>query len=148
MSAQTTLIPEQQLVEAAKAPELAYNEKNWDAFRASVTPDFMYDEVATQRKVQGVDQALAVWQGWATAFPDSKATFHSAFVSGNTVTLEVTWQGTHQGPLQTSQGPIAPTGRRISLRACMVVELAEQKAKEERHYFDLATLMQQLGLTG
>ncbi|MGH8830533.1 MAG: nuclear transport factor 2 family protein, partial [Polaromonas sp.] len=52
-------------------------------------PDFFYDEVATHRKMEGVDQVIACWKEWATAFPDSTATFHNALVSGNTVVVEV-----------------------------------------------------------
>jgi steroid delta-isomerase-like uncharacterized protein len=147
MPAQSTVIPQQKLIDVAKAPVLAYNEKKWDALRASVTSDFTYDEVATHRKVQGADQYIALCQGWATALPDSKATFHDALVSGNTVVLEVTWKGTHKGPLQMPNGSIAATGKRIDIRACMVVETAGEKAKVQRQYFDMATMMQQLGIT-
>jgi predicted ester cyclase len=106
----------------------------------------VYDEVATNRKPQGVNDVLAVWQGWAKAIPDSKATFHTASASGNTVVFEVTWHGTHTGPLQTPSGEIAPTGRKIAIRACQVVEVANDKAQLMRQYFDMATLMQQLGV--
>src|SRR5205823_3512365 len=85
------MMSQQSLVDAAKAPTIAYNNKDWKAVKAAVTPDFLYDEVATQRKIQGVDQVIAAWQGWGTAFPDSKATFHNAYASGDTVVLEVTW---------------------------------------------------------
>jgi len=148
MPTQSTMIPQQQLIDAAKAPMLAFNEKNWGAVRASISPDFVYDEVATNRKVQGVDQVIPLWQGWATAFPDSKATFQRELLSGNTVVLEVTWRGTHSGPLQTPNGPIAATGNRIEVRACMAIEVAGDKAKAQRHYFDMGTLLQQIGVTG
>ena len=145
MPAQSTLIPQQQLIDAAKAPILAYNEKKWDGVRASVAPDFVYDEIGTRRKVQGVDQVIALWQGWAKTFPDSRATIHSALASGNTVVVELTWQGTHNGPLETPNGPIAATGKRIEIRACQVTDMAGEKPKVQRHYFDMATLLQQLG---
>lgn len=135
-------------LDVAKAPLLAYNEKNWDAVRASISADFAYDEVATGRKAQGIDDVIALWQGWATALPDSKAAISSALVSGDAVVLEVTWQGTHTGPLQTPAGPIAATGKRINLRACAVTQVAGEKATGQRHYFDMATLLQQLGVTG
>jgi hypothetical protein len=45
------------------------------------------------------------------------------------------------------KGPIAPTGKRIEIRACNVVEIAESgKTKLQRQYFDMATMLQQLGL--
>jgi steroid delta-isomerase-like uncharacterized protein len=148
MAAQSTKLSPSQLIAAAKAPTLAYNDKNWTAARASITPDFVYDEVATNRKVQGVDQVLALWQGWAAAFPDSKATFHNAYVSGETVVLEVTWQGTHQGALQSPKGAIPATGKRIDVRSCIVSEMAGEKTKAQRQYFDMATMLQQLGIGG
>jgi steroid delta-isomerase-like uncharacterized protein len=146
MAAQSTVVSPAQLIDSAKASLLAYNEKNWGAVKASLTPDVVYDEVATGRKVQGIDQTITIWQGWATAFPDSKATFNSAFASGNTVVLELMWQGTHKGPLQMPKGPIPPTGKRIEIRACNVMELEGEKVKLQRQYFDIATMMQQLGL--
>ncbi len=145
MPAQSTMISQQQLIDAAKAPMMAFNEKDWDAVRASITSDFVYDEVATNRKVQGVDQVIPLWQGWATAFPDAKATFQRELVCGNTVVLEQTWQGTHKGPLQTPGGPIPATGKRIDVRACMTVEVVGDKAKMQRHYFDMGTILQQIG---
>lgn len=147
MPAHTTQLSQDQLIQAAKAPLVAYSKKDWEAVRASITSDFVYDEVATHRRVKGVDEVMTVWKGWATALPDSKATFHNAFVSGTAVVLEVTWQGTHTGPLQTPDGPIAATGKRIALRACNVIEIAGEKVKLQRQYFDMATMLQQLGVT-
>ncbi len=138
----------QSLIDTAKAPIIAYNKKDWDAVRAAVVPGFVYDEVGTQRKVQGINDFLAAWRAWATAIPDSKATFHNAHVSGNTVVLEVTWRGTHTGPLRTPGGEIAPTGNKIEVRACQVIEVSGDKAQAMRHYFDMATLLQQLGVGG
>ncbi|MGH7497832.1 MAG: ester cyclase [Gemmatimonadales bacterium] len=148
MPAQSTMLSPQQLIEAAKVPEIAYNDKNWNAVRASVTPDVIYDEIATGRRLQGVDQAIAAWQGWAKAFPDSKATFDNAIATGNTVVLEVTWRGTHTGPLETPTGTIAATGKRIEIRACVFVELTGEKTRLQRHYFDMASLLKQIGVAG
>jgi steroid delta-isomerase-like uncharacterized protein len=146
MSPQSTMLTQQQLVDAAKAPLIAFNEKDWDAVRASITSDFVYDEVATNRKVQGVEQVIPLWQGWATAFPDAKCTFDRVLPGDSTVVLELTWNGTHKGPLPTPQGPIPATGKRIDIRACFVTEIAGDKAKMQRHYFDMATMLQQLGV--
>jgi steroid delta-isomerase-like uncharacterized protein len=148
MPAQATMVPPQQLIDAAKALFLAYNDKNWTAIRAGITPDFVYEEVATARKAQGADEVLAAWQGWATALPDSRATFHNELASGNMVVLEHTWNGTHSGPLEMPTGTIPATGKRIELRACAVMEMAGDKVRLQRHYFDMATLLRQLGVTG
>ena len=63
------------LFSAARASLDAYKSKKWDAIRVSVTDDCVYDETATHRKVEGIAAILEVWQGWAAAMPDSRATF-------------------------------------------------------------------------
>ena len=138
---------QQSLIDAAKAPIIAYGKKDWDGVRAAIAAGFVYDEVATHRRMEGVDQVIAGWQGWATALPDSKATIGNAFVSGDTVVLEVTWHGTHKGPLQTPTGQIAATGKPIEIRACQVFKIAGDKAQSMRQYFDMETMMQQLGVS-
>jgi steroid delta-isomerase-like uncharacterized protein len=138
----------QALIDAAKQSILAYNDKNWDNVRAALTPDALYDEVATQRKLQGPDQVIECWQGWARAFPDSKATFHNAIASGTTVCVEVSWRGTHSGTLELPTGAVQATRRDINIRACQVFDMSGSKARVIRHYFDMATMLQQLGLVG
>jgi steroid delta-isomerase-like uncharacterized protein len=136
----------QSLIDTAKRQVLAYNDKDWNAARASMAPRFTYDEVATHRRLEGPDQALEAWKGWAAAFPDSKGTIESAIASGNTVIIELTWRGTHTGPLQTPGGTIPATRRSIELRACQILEMANDKVQSVRHYFDMATMLQQLGV--
>ncbi|MDQ3222400.1 MAG: ester cyclase [Gemmatimonadota bacterium] len=143
---QATAVSPETLSETAKATIQAYNDKDWNRARSLLTPDFVYDEVATGLKVEGPDEAIPAWKGWAQAFPDSKGTIHSALVSGSSVVLELTWKGTHKGPLQSPNGAIEPTGKPIELRGCMILELAGEKVRLERHYFDMATLFEQLGL--
>jgi len=135
------------IANVAKSSVNAYNDKNWEKVRASLAPDCLYDEVATNRKAKGINETLSVWQGWAKALPDSKATFDNQFVMDNTVILELTWRGTHTGPLQTPRGEVAPTGRTIQLRACQVIEVSGERVKAIRQYFDMASLTQQLGVT-
>jgi steroid delta-isomerase-like uncharacterized protein len=134
------------MIDAAKASLLAYNDKNWENVRASLTPDALYDEVATQRKLQGIDQVIECWQGWARALPDSKATIHSAMASGNTVCVEMTWRGTHTGPLELPDGPVQATHKSIEMRSCEIMEMSGTKARTIRHYFDMSTMLQQLGI--
>ena len=135
------------LIEAAKLPNIGYSEKDWDKTAASVTPGFVYDEVATHRKSEGVEGYLDLCKGWATAFPESRATFHNAYVIGNTVVLELTWNGIHTGPMMTPNGEVPATGESISMRAAQVVEIEDGKAASIRQYFDINTMMTQLGVS-
>ena len=147
MSPQATMLSPKALSDAASALILAYNAKDWARAKASITPTFLYDEVATGRRVEGAEPTIEAWKGWATAFPDSQGSIDGTHVAGNnTVVLELTWRGTHQGVLQTPAGAIPPTGRRIEVRAVAVVEVAGEQARTQRHFFDMATLLQQLGI--
>jgi steroid delta-isomerase-like uncharacterized protein len=145
-TAPSPMTSSQAMIDAAKASILAYNDKNWDNVRASLSPDALYDEVSTQRKLQGIDQVVDCWQGWARALPDSQATIHGAIASGNTVCIEMTWRGTHSGPLEMPTGSIAATNRSIDVRSCQVFEMSGNRAQTIRHYFDMATLLRQLGV--
>jgi steroid delta-isomerase-like uncharacterized protein len=136
----------QQLIDAAKAPVIAYNNKDWDGVKRAVGANFVYDEVATHRTVRGINDVLAVWQGWAATFPDSKGTFDTAHVSGNTVVLEGVWRGTHTGVLKTPGGDIPATNRKIDMRSCVIVDVADGKVQRFRQYFDMATMLAQLGV--
>jgi steroid delta-isomerase-like uncharacterized protein len=129
----------------AKAPILGFNQRNWDQVRAATTPDCTYDEIASERVARGVNEVLAMWQGWVTALPDAKATVLSEHVSGTTVVLELLWGGIHAGPLHVPDRQLPPTGKAINLRSCQIIETADDKVAVIRHYFDLAALLRQIG---
>ena len=120
------------------------------AIRSCTTADLVYDEVAApHRRVEGIDQVIAMWQEGTIAFPDIYGTFVNSYVSGtNVVCDEVIGRGTHTGPLQTPDGVIPATGKSFEIRSCRVVEIEGDKVKVIRNYFDGLTMMQQLGLAG
>jgi len=63
----------------------------------------------------------------------------------DTVVLEITWQGTHTGDLISSMGAIPPSQKRVNLEAVQVVRFKGDKIVETRHFFDLMTLLAQIG---
>ncbi len=136
----------QAIIDTAKSQIVAYNDKDWDAVDRILAADVEYDEIATHRDLHGKAEVVEAWRGWAKAFPDSKATFEREVVSGDHVVLEMTWRGTHKGPLQTPDGTIAATNKPIELRACQVVDVAGDKVQVIHHYFDMATMLEQLGV--
>jgi ketosteroid isomerase-like protein len=77
------------VIEIAKAAVIAYNEKDWSKAKDILAADAVYDEKGTHRRIQGAGEIIEAWQGWAKAFPDSKATFVREFASGDTAVLEL-----------------------------------------------------------
>ncbi len=71
----------------------------------------------------------------------------NAFASGNTVAIEVAWEGTHTGPLPGVDETISPSGKRQTTPAVMVLDFEGDRIAENRQYFDMMSLFQQLGAT-
>jgi steroid delta-isomerase-like uncharacterized protein len=137
---------EQDLIRAARGVVEAFNASDWERCKAALAPDSLYDEVGTSRRVQGVDDIIRCWQAWKGAMPDVKGSVTNALVTGTTVALEVTWQGTHTGPLVGLKGTVPATGKQQTTRASWVLNFNGGKIKESRHYFDMLSFMQQLGI--
>ena len=132
-------------VEIVKAAMTAYNDKNWEKLKEVFAPNAVYDEKGTHRRLQGIGPIIDAWQGWAAAFPDSQGTFVREFASGDTAVLEVVWKGLHSGPLQMPSGTIPASNKGIELPACQVVEVEGGKVTSFTHYFDMLTLLTQIG---
>ncbi len=111
-----------------------------------MTSDCLYDEVGTSRRLQGVGDIITCWQEWKEAMPDVKGTVTNACATGNTVVLEVTWKGTHTGPLKGPSGEVPATGKQQTTRASWILDFDGGKITEIRHYFDMLSFMQQLGI--
>ena len=139
---------EQDVIRAARGIVDAFNASDWERCKAAMTSDSVYDEVSTSRTLRGVGEVIPVWQGWKEAMPDIKGTVTNACATGNTVVLEVTWKGTHTGPLQGPSGTVPATGKQQTTRAGWVMNFDGEKLKESRHYFDMLSFMQQLGILG
>jgi steroid delta-isomerase-like uncharacterized protein len=136
---------EQDLIKLARGAIEAFNATDWQGFKALLAPDSIYNELGTQRRIQGADQIIQLWQGWKQAMPDVKGTVTNAFASGDTVALEITWEGTHTGPLEGPGGTIPASGRRQVTPSAFIFTFQADKIKESRNYFDIMTLLQQIG---
>jgi steroid delta-isomerase-like uncharacterized protein len=122
----------------------AFNEGDWEAFRAGVADDVVYVEAGTGRTIEGADAYLALCQGWRMAIPDVRGTVQRSLEGDGVVAQEVTWVGTHDGPLPTPSGDIPPTGRPISVEATLWVETRGAAVAEVHHHLDVMALMAQI----
>jgi steroid delta-isomerase-like uncharacterized protein len=132
-------------VDIARDSIEAFNAGDWDRFRSLHAEDVVEDELATQRRMEGIDALLESNQGWKQAFPDASGEVTNAFESGDTAVLEITWSGTQSGPLEMPGGELPATNKRAEVRACQTFRVEDDRIAESRHYFDMATLLQQLG---
>ena len=142
---QTEALTADELVKIARNQIDAFNNGDWEQLRALLASDSRYDELGTERKIEGPEKILELFKGWKMAFPDAVGSVTSAVASGNKAALEVTWTGTHTGPLATAEGTIPASGKRQETPAAIFFAFEGEKIKTSRHYFDSMTLLKQIG---
>jgi steroid delta-isomerase-like uncharacterized protein len=133
-------------VDLARESIQCFSAGDFDRLRSLLADDSYEEEHATQRRLEGADAQVDAARGWKEAFPDGRGTVQNAYADGNTVVLELTWEGTQTGPMRTPDGQeMPPSNRHGSVHACQVMEIEGGKIKATRAYFDLMTILQQIG---
>jgi len=142
---QTEALTTDALVEIARKQIDAFNNGDWEQMRGLLASDAHYQEFGTERAIEGPEQIIEAFKGWKTAFPDAAGTVTSSVAGGDTAVLEVTWKGTHTGPLTTAAGTIPASGKHQETPAAIFYVFEGPKIKASRHYFDAMTLLKQIG---
>jgi len=124
----------------------AFAQSRWEDFKATLAPDALYEEIATGQRAKGADEYVKSVQLWKRPFPDLHANWISGFAIGDKVVVEVEWEGTHTDRFDGPFGPMMATNKRGRVKAVLVCTLKNGKILEMHHYFDLLTLLNQIGL--
>lgn len=118
--------------------------RDFEGIRRLFHPNYTYTGGDGQR-LDGPEAGVAIAQMYTAAFPDLTLDVTRMHAVGDAVVVtEFTARGTHRGELMG----VAPTGRRIEIPVCNVVEVQDGKILAEREYFDTGVLHQQLGVAG
>ena len=112
-----------------------------------IAEDCQFEDVARGELQPGPEAYKSDYYRWREAFPDGECKVVNVIVQDDWAVVEFVNRGTHTGPLQTSLGTIAPTGRKVKVRYCSVMRVDDGKVVEGRDYYDAAGIAQQLGLT-
>ena len=132
--------------DTARAVIDAFNAADWDRLRSVVSPDIVYEETGTDRRIEGVEDYLALCQTWRKALPDVIGQIDTLLSAGGTVAMEVTWSGTHTGPLATPGGEIPATGKPVVVRGTLWYQTAGDRVENLRHHLDVLGMLNQLGV--
>ena len=90
--------------------------------------------------------ALRNWVNeYIKAFPDCKWQKERVFAEDNSFSLSIVFTGTNTGPLEAGQ-TIPPTNKSVRVPATFVGIAREGKVEEIRAYWDMMSLLGQLGL--
>ena len=125
-----------------------FNEGNWDMVRECLADNVNYDEKATGRQAHTADAWIENSKGWKNAFPNATGTIVNRLEKGDTIVEEIMWKGTHEGDMMTPDGQTIPaTNKSMENPAIMVSTFKDGKVVETKHYFDMMSMLAQLGLT-
>jgi steroid delta-isomerase-like uncharacterized protein len=134
-------------VDVARETIDCFTAGDWARLRELHAPDCVEEELSTERTLHGFDEMLEAAQGWKRAFPDGRGTVTASYSDGAIAVLEIEWEGTNTGPMQGPDGGEMPaTGRSAHVKACQVFEVHDGRVTATRHYFNLLTIMNQLGV--
>jgi steroid delta-isomerase-like uncharacterized protein len=120
----------------------AWLDKSMAAFAA----DSELIDVPSGRTLPGSEGYKQLVLFFAEAFPGSSVEMTNAFATEDQVVVEFTGRGTNTGPLHMPTGDIPATGRYSELRFCDVVQIRNGKIYSLHFYYDVMTMLQQLGL--
>jgi steroid delta-isomerase-like uncharacterized protein len=129
----------------ARASLEHFNQGEWEAMRAELAPDFVYEETGTGRRVTDADEMIAGLRRWKVALPDVTGTIDRMVVDGDTVVMEIIWRGTQSGALSTPAGDIPPSGRPVQVWASFWQVWKDDRIVEERHHLDMLAMLAQIG---
>lgn len=100
-----------------------------------------YEVVPLGAPTDGAGDVRDLLTGLFAGFPDFRAEIERLHHGDNAVTAEVRMRGTHRGPW----AGIPATGRRIDVPTLCLFLFDHDRLTCEKVYFDMATLMRQLG---
>jgi predicted ester cyclase len=136
---------DQQLIELGQRLVDAFNTSDWASYSAAMTNNTLWDSPRGQAR--GPEEIMQYVRGVKETYPDMRVTPTNVLACGNTLVRELTWEGTHTGPLKTPQGTIPPTNRRITFKGVVLLEASNDgKVVAFREYYDRAAIMAQLGI--
>ena len=120
----------------------AVNAHNVERIASLFTDDGIFEDVPWGIVHHGKEGVKANFSAEFAAIPDLKVERKTLFVAGDWAAAESVMTGTHTGDF-----PMLPaTGKSVSVRAASIIEMQGDKIKRNINYFNMASLMQQLGV--
>jgi steroid delta-isomerase-like uncharacterized protein len=101
-----------------------------------------YEYVASDEVHDGAEQVMEHWRELNRAFPDQMIEILAIHSSDEAVLMEAIARGTHSGPYRG----LPPTGRPFEQQFLAIFVFEDGGLVCERVYYDVATVLQQLGI--
>ena len=120
---------------------------NIDGALSLLHEDHVGHDMGTGAVMKGLDENRADMENWTNTFSEMKVEVLNHIESGNTVVTELKMRGVNTGDLQQPDGSKIPaTGKSVEMNACQVAEFENGKMTKSTQYYNMMTMMAQLGL--
>ena len=116
----------------------AWNAHDAEAVAALFTPDGLFEDVPFGVVAHGTGEIRAIADFFFTVVPDLHLSVINSSLKGGRGTIEWVFSGTDLG--------VYRTGKTFAVRGATVLELRGNRISRDSDYYDLATLLRQLGL--
>ncbi|MGE5458237.1 MAG: nuclear transport factor 2 family protein [Methanococcaceae archaeon] len=124
----------------------SFNRRDFDSMQKSVDKACEILVVPREQTFKGPDGVKQFLQNRINVAPDSKIEVKNIVSGEDSVTVEYIIKGKHDGTLHLpSGGDLGKTGKPVNLRFCDIITIRDQKITRWNTYYDLATLLNQVG---
>jgi steroid delta-isomerase-like uncharacterized protein len=124
----------------------ALNAHDLGRYPELLSPDYQADQPGAAAPLTN-EQNNAYTQGFIDAFPDLHFDTRQIIAQGDFVVINWMGSGTHKGGLRTPTGAvIPPTGKHAMVPGSSTYQFKDGKIVRFSGYWDMVTLLSQLGL--
>jgi len=120
----------------------AENVQDMEGTLATLADDCLFEDQALGIQYPGREGARRYYSLWWKAFGIITHSDRRHFTADGSVFSEARYEGIHQGEFLG----IAPTGRPVSIKLAVLITFKDGLMAGERSYWDLASLLTQLGV--
>ena len=125
----------------------AFNRHDAAGFASAYASDAVVYDPQYPQPLKGRDSIRDDIDTFFTTFPDITGTVGRVLEKDNVAAFEGSFKGTNKGPLKMPGGDVPPTNKAVNLMGAIFVRLnGKGEIEEERRYFDMGSMMTQLGL--
>jgi len=125
----------------------ALNARDWETYGRLWAESLVTYAPGLGEPTKGRAARVKWVQGIFDAFPDGRVDKRQSFGQGDWLCVELTFAGTHQGPLLGPSGNAVPaTNKRVRFPCCLVMQFNSGEVTELHEYFDQVEMLTQIGL--
>ena len=125
----------------------ALNARDWETYGQLWAQSLVTHAPGLGEPAKGRDARVQWVQGLMEAFPDGRVEKKQSFGHGDRLCVELTFAGTHKGPLLGPSGNATPaTNKRVRFPYCLILKFDGGEVTELHEYYDQLELLTQLGL--